>query len=137
MSSPDILGPNARLMTETESIMTGKAPSFDMTTPFLLRGVVGRSNDLPVRSEAIAARRGSADAIELPPLQAIHCGPAGAVFGADPAFPAHCVDRVEDHGIIQFAPVRRQPRRRACELHVPDQRQVLFHALDHVTLHDL
>ena len=40
-------------------------------------------------------------------------------------------------GIVQLALVRRQARRRTGELHVPDQRQMRFHALEHVTLHHL
>ena len=40
-------------------------------------------------------------------------------------------------GIVQLALVRRQPRRGAGELHVPDQREMRLHALEHVTLHHL
>src|ERR1044072_9148908 len=72
--------------------------------------------------------RHSSNPVWLAPFEAVHRRAAGAVLGADPALPAHRVDGVEDDREIEFALVRRQPRRRTGELHVSDQRAMLLPA---------
>src|SRR5437879_4498003 len=86
------------------------------------------------RSRSSAPRH---DPITACPAQAVFGSAARAVFAANPALVTETIEQCEDFGIIDLALVRLVPRRHRRDLHVSDQRQMLFESPDEIAADDL